>query len=238
MGEALYESLVSETLVSEGYAVSFRAYSALDRYMGFTPLPFIWAETDADISVLAKFFEGLRFPGRDLADGAVDAGEHICYFRCVDPEEGAWSSDDSGPSYKLLSFTQDWKTKRFRDPCGLYPLIRELRDGPQRPQREGDFKSPPRRGDPPGAASGEAPAAEPWWDGLCPGISRYRAVMDGALILARYSPGDLPRTPAFNTLLRSFRDLSAGAPPNPESQRVLLTSILISPRPDLGLEFL
>jgi poly(A) polymerase len=225
MGEAIYERLVSETLVSEGYSVSFRGYSALDRYMGFTPLPFIWAETDADIAVLAKFFEGLRFPGRELADGAVDAGEQICYFRCVDPEEGPWSLDDSGVSYKLLSFTQDWKTKRFRDSLGVYPVIRELRDGPPKTA----------------VVSGEVPAAEPWWDGLYPGISRYRAVMDGALILARYSEGQYgPGDPsgAFNALLRSFRDLPAGVPPNPESQRVLLTSILVSPRPDLGLEIL
>jgi poly(A) polymerase len=238
MGEALFETLVSETLVSGGYSVSFRGYSALDRYMGFTPLPFIWAETDADIAVLAKFLEGLRFPGGDLADGAVDTGEQICYFRCIDPEEGAWSPDDSGPSYKLLSLTQDWKTKRFRDPCGLYPLIRELRDGPP---KEGGFGSGFRGrglGASPGVSSPEAPPAEPWWEGIYPGVSRYRAVMDGALILARYSPGDLPRKPVFDTLLRSFRDLSAGTPPNPESQRVLLTSILVSPRPDLGLELL
>jgi poly(A) polymerase len=232
MGESIYE-----TLVSEGYSVSFRGYSALDRYMGFTPLPFTWVETDADISVLAKFFEGLRFPGRELADGAVDTGEYRCYFRCIDPEESRFS-DDPDASYRLLSLTQDWKTKRFRDPCGLYPLMRELRAGLPRAAGEGRQKGPSLI--PPGPAPlGEAlPAAEPWWEGIYPGSGRYRVVMDGALILARYGMGNLPQGPVFKTLVRSLGNLDAGTPPNPESQRVLLTSILISPRPDLGLELL
>ncbi|MDR3138808.1 MAG: HD domain-containing protein, partial [Treponema sp.] len=239
MGEASYETGVSETLVSTGYSVSFRGYSALDRYMGFTPLPFTWVETDADISVLAKFFEGLRFPGRELADGAVDRGGEVFYFRCLDPEERFRPLDDPGASYRLLSLTQDWKTKRFRDPCGIYPLIRELRDGPPKnaPAREGrqkqDAVSPG-----PARLKDASPEAEPWWEGLYPGSGRYRAVMDGALILARYGAGNLSRPPVFKTLLQSFGNLAAGTLPNAENQRVLLTSILISPRPDLGLELL
>jgi poly(A) polymerase len=293
MGEAIYETngsetavletlvsetLVSETLVSAGYSLSFRGYSALDRYMGFTPLPFIWAETDADISVLAKLFEGLRFPGRELADGAVDTavctavntvvctgantGVQCCYFRCIDPDDRSRPMDDPGASYRLLSLTQDWKTKRFRDPCGLYPLIREMRDGPPKTPASPEgvsggkgrrIASPPVRASGDAASGGEpselmgsglkspglqSPGAEPWWDGIYPGASRYRAVMDGALILARYGLGNLPRTPVFQTLLRSFQNLSPGAPPNPESQRVLLTALLVSPWPDLGLELL
>ncbi|MDR2109805.1 MAG: phosphohydrolase, partial [Spirochaetaceae bacterium] len=121
--------IVFEPLVSAGYTLSLCGFSALDRYMGLPPLPFTWVETNAALQVLARLFEGLRFPGVDLADGAVETGGEIWYFRCFDQEESPGS--ESCPSYTLLSLTQDLTTRRFRDPRGIYPLLRELRDGPR-----------------------------------------------------------------------------------------------------------
>jgi poly(A) polymerase len=74
-------------LAAAGYAVSLRSFSALDCYLGLSPLPFTLAETNAGVAVLARHLEGLRFPGADIADGAVDDGEQSWYFRCVDPDD-------------------------------------------------------------------------------------------------------------------------------------------------------
>ncbi|MDR2103621.1 MAG: phosphohydrolase, partial [Treponema sp.] len=224
-------------LVSEGYSAGIWGFSALDQYMGYASLPFTWVETDADIPVLARFFEGFRFPGTDIADGALDAGGQSWYFHCLDPEESRWGPDprwNSGtrlPSYPLLSLHQTWKTKRFQDPQGVYPLLRELRDGPPRLQSGEKAAEDPKTGD----AFGE-PAA-PWWTGVCRGTSRYQALMDGALILARYGTA-YPAPPPIAKIAASLEPLPRGLPPNAEAQRVLLSSILVSPRPDLGLELL
>jgi poly(A) polymerase len=211
-----YET-IGATLVSAGYSLSLRGFSALDRYLDHRPLPFVWVETDADIPALARLFEGLRFPGVNLADGAVEAGEGSWYFRCIDCDEGP---SEAQPSYELLSLTQDWPSGRFRDPCGLYPLIRKLRDGPARPR--------PGAGEPPNPE-------EPWWAGLSPQTGRYRALMDGALILARYESSSRP---AIEGILRNLADLPRDQGPGTEGQRILLTSLLVSPRPDRGLELL
>jgi poly(A) polymerase len=200
-------------LISAGYPVRLHSFSALDSYMGLAPLPFTLAETGADIPVLARLLEGLRFPGVDIADGAVDVAGQSWYFRCVDPD------DARPPSYALLSLSQDWTTTRFRDPLDTYPLLRELRDG----CRE---KTP--------ASSVEAPAG-PWWTGLNPGAGHYQALMDAALILARY---DDHRDSVPAEILRSLANLSEDLPPKPEAQRLLLTGLLVSPRPDWGLELL
>jgi poly(A) polymerase len=219
---------VCEILAVHGYSLSLSSFSALDRYWGLPPLPFVWAETGADIPGLARLFEGLRFPGVDLADGAVEHDRRQWYFRCPDPEEGfRWPSPE-GPSYKLLTVTQDQAAKSFHDPLGVYPLLRLLRDGKPSATLPPDLR-------PPGPD-------EPWWAGLNPETDRLRAVMDGALILARYGPaGDTPGSDGRHTVAEtaeSFQRLTAGQPPQAEGQRVLLTSLLVSGRPDLGLELL
>ncbi|MDR2739838.1 MAG: phosphohydrolase, partial [Treponema sp.] len=115
---------IFDPLVSEAYSVRLHSFSALDSYMGLTPLPFTLAETNAGIPILARLLESLRFPGPDIADGAVDADEQSWYFHCVDLED----AETRRPSYSLLSLTQNLNTRRFQDPLDTYPLLRELRD--------------------------------------------------------------------------------------------------------------
>ncbi|MDR0377432.1 MAG: HD domain-containing protein [Spirochaetaceae bacterium] len=217
-----------QTLAAHRYSLRFCSFSALDRYWGLPPLPFVWAETDADIPGLARLFEELRFPGVDLADGAVERERRQWYFRCPDPdEESRWPSPD-GPSYKILTLTQDQTTRIFYDPLGVYPLLRLLRDGK-----------------PPTAYPPDMPplmAADSWRAGGNPEIGRWRAVMDGALILARYTRTQEPllegRRRSIVEPLASLQGLANGQPPSAEGRRVLLTSLLVSRRPDLGLELL
>jgi poly(A) polymerase len=231
-------------LVSEGYSAGIWGFSALDRYMGYSSLPFTWVETDADTPVLARLFEGFRFPGTGIADGAVDAGDRSWYFHCLDSEEsrwdldGRWNSETRCPSYTLLSLRQAWETKRFQDPQGVYPLLRELRDGPaMRPQGGEKAAEAQKKGALSGRAVDFGEPVEPWWTGVYRETSRYQALMDGALILARY--GTAHTAPAPIAKIAAYLEpLPPGLPPNAEGQRVLLSSILVSPRPDLGLEFL
>jgi poly(A) polymerase len=208
-------------LVAEGHAVSLRSFSALDSYMGFSPLPFTLAETSAGIPDLARHLEGLRFPGTDIADGAVDDGNQSWYFRCVDPED----SENFRPSFNLLSLAQTWNTRRFQDPQNIYPLLRRLRGGKKgSAQRDGDATD------------------TPWWTGVEAGADRYQALMDAAVILARYGGqarynGSEP-APRPAEILRFLDGLDPGLPPKPEAQRILLTELLVSSRPDRGLELL
>jgi poly(A) polymerase len=160
-------------------------------------------ETDAEIQDLARLFEGLRFPGPDLADGAVRHEGRDFYFYCY--------NDNPVPAavFPLLEFIQDLRTKRFLDPGGIYPLLREIRSGSLQ---------------------------TPWWEGGEASIGRYSAVMAAALILARYGGGGVPRE-QINRIAALFQG-SDGTPPKPEEQRMLLSGILSSPNPGPGLELL
>jgi poly(A) polymerase len=207
---------IADAVLSGGYSLSLRGYSALDSYMAYPGLPFSWLETDADIPALAKLFD-IRFPGADLAHCALDSGGGCCFFYCRDRDERP-AETGYRPSSALLSLGQDWETRRFQDPRGVYPLLREL------------WKS---RG------TGAAEAREiAWQRALEPdlGSGRWRALMEEALILARYNP-PLSRQ-GIEKLLSVLEDLAPGGDPGPEEQRVFLSAILVSPRPDQGLEFL
>jgi poly(A) polymerase len=239
MGDELNNTGVCETLAAHGYAVNICGFSAIDRYLGWDSLPFVLIETGADLSDLARHFEGIRFPGASLADGAVEQNGRCYFFRCLDPE------DVPRPSYKFLGFNQDWKTRRFRDPWGFYPLLRQIRDGdaampygialpnaapPVKP-RENSSNSIFNRG-----LTLDLPP--PWWEGLDRTAGYWRAAMDGALILARYSLNEDPRYGEINQIVALILQLPKGPPPGGEEQRTLLMGLLSSPHPGFGLELL
>jgi poly(A) polymerase len=219
---------VQKTLAAHGYSLNLCSFSALDRYWGLPPLPFAWAETDADISDLARLFEGFYFPGVILADGAVEGEQFQWYFRCPDmEEESCWPSPE-GPSYKLLTITQNQATGIFYDPLGMYPVLRQLRDGKSAAVLPEDIQPPV--------------SDDPWWTSFNPKVNRWQAAVDGALILARYSRAEDTLTGdsshIITELAASLQGMKAGQPLPAEGQRVLLTSLLVSRRPDLGLRLL
>jgi poly(A) polymerase len=183
------------SLTAAGYSVKFSGYSALDLYFRFPALPFLWIETNADIGVLARYIDNLRFPGVDIADAAVETANATCYFRCLECDER------SNASFPVLSLTYDWQTKRFQDPLGVYPLLRDLRDS--------KFETVPNL-----AVQSQ--------------IGSDRIVMETALLLARYG---------FRADM--FADTTAqNPPPRPEAQRVFLGCLMLSAKPELGLELL
>jgi poly(A) polymerase len=206
-------------LVSQGFSAYVWGFGAVESYLGGDSLPDIHVLTDADVSDLARIFEDLRFPGQDLAEAALD-GKPSCYFRCLDSEEALLPAEirsrhfpvDEGrrPSFAFLDFFQDWKSRRFFDPRGIYPLLRQAR-------------------------SGVLPAL--WAEGILPGLDRRRALMDGALILARYCSEEAVSR-QISKMAELFSSLPDGLPPREEEQQLLLKGILASPNPGLGLELL
>jgi len=74
-------------------------------------------------------------------------------------------------------------------------------------------------------------------DVLYNAAGKYRFIMDASLILSRYDFGT--GAPGYITSLsRTLENSPPGFPPGPEMERAFLTCLLVSPRPDRGLEFL
>jgi poly(A) polymerase len=216
----IYEVTLPDMLVSFGFSVHLRSFSAIDRYLGREDLPFIFADTGAGLSDLARHIEGLRFPGAVLADAAAEGGGRTWYFHCLDAEPPLDArSPDGGPGFDFLDFYQDRKTGRFKDPRGMYPWLRGLLDRER------------------GRKTGTAPEPFPWWEGVRAGAERRRVLLEGALILSRYC-GDEYHPRLIKTMADMFDRLPEGRPPREEEQRLFLTGMLCSPNPGLGMEFL
>jgi poly(A) polymerase len=235
---------IRKALISQGHEAWLRGFSAIDRYLDCDSLPFVLVDTSASLTELARMFENLRFPGAALADAAVEFQGRDYLFRCPD------SGDIQDSAYGILCFSQDWKTGRFYDPRGFYPLLRRLRDAEQpRAHSGGKGKAAHRETVPDREALGrevpgrEAPGREvpPCWEGFEGAENWLRGVTDGALILARYgcdSPGLENRRRDIRKMAGLIGELPRTASPGPEEQRLLLMGLLDSPHPELGFEFL
>jgi poly(A) polymerase len=118
--------------------------------------------------------------------------------------------EDNNCSFPLLSLRYDLHRKRFLAPLGVYPELKSLRG------KQGRFSSD----------------AE-----TSPKAGRRRIIMEAALLLARYSFA------AKASIISAELSLAPGNyppenPPGPEIQRAFLNCLLVSPRPEQGLEFL
>ena len=209
---------VFDALVKKGFPVYLWGFSAIDAYLGRLSAEESLALTGADTADLARIFEELRYPGVCIADAALDEGEGTIYFHCADFESGAHSvffsqtgpfqgGEGWRPSFRFLEFYQDQLTGHFIDPQGNYPLLRQC-------------------------LKGLRPDLQP--EDLNPGIERYRALMDWAIILARYFPLEEVQFRKADL----FRELSEGPQPCIEELRLLLSELLVSPNPASGLAFL
>lgn len=219
---------VVEALIAGGFSVSLASFSALDRFCGLRPGPVRRLVTNADQAELSRLFDTLRFPGVELADAAVDLvgpnGETLTWLiRCVDSDHrfvGAGTA--ASHSFSILAFSWDAVRKSYRDPDDLYDMVRSLRE--------------------------RGRAAPPWTaaEEIRSGTGKNRAAQDAALILARYrgavgddavsENGDT--TARMEELTRAIERLPDDAPPGTEEQRLFLTMLLVSRRPDLGLALL
>jgi len=204
-------SRIVETLIFRGYQVRLFSFSALDKYLGLGSLPYVFLETGASIGELAQYADELFFPGADLADAVADSDGRRFYFRCRDSYESPAS-----PSYTLLSLVQDLRNKKFIDTQGIYPFIRSLNKNLSQKQ------------------TGE-PGASNWWESIDPGTGYLQALMDGALILARYETVHSPPDDFIEALSGGIQKES---PPCIEKPQALLIGLMSSCKPDRGLEML
>ncbi|MDR1253070.1 MAG: HD domain-containing protein [Treponema sp.] len=201
-----------------GFSLYLHGFSAIDSWLKRSAAGGVRLLTNADIASLARLFENLRYPGADIGDAALDFESRSYYFICADSEKDLAQTRPDLPSFGLLKFYQDLKTLRFYDPCGMYSLLRQIRN-------RGGGKSEPDS------------AFTVLRDTLNPGVERNRALMDGALILAKYFP-DGEYDGQIEQITGLFRGLPEGPPPREEEQRLLLTGILTAFNPGLGLGLL
>ena len=220
----MVESDTLTCLRNSGFSSYLCGFSAIDSLLGRETGTDIHVLTNADAADLARLFDTLRFPGIDLADAALDSEKYTFYFHCTDPEKTAGQSEQgtpfpvesSSPSFSLLEFYQDCLTRTFFDPRGIYPLLSEFRRG----------------------GMDAAKTFEVLSGSLNSGIERNRAVMDAALILARYFPLDRETERRLMQITGKFSNLREGRSPGIEEQRLLLTGLLTSHNPCLGFELL
>ena len=200
---------VLQSIHKAGFSAYLCGFSAIDSWLGSHQNSGIQVLTNADTADLAKLFEGLRFPGISLADAAIDLNETTIYFRCED-STGSYRS-----SFKLLDFFQDCFTGAFHDPHGIYPLLAKYRKG-------FDCEILP----------------EILHEGLNPNSGYCSALMDAALIIAKYVPQDNETEKCVNKISEMLSSLSGGALTGQEEQRVLLCGLMNSANPAPGLELL
>jgi poly(A) polymerase len=216
MSEAGFHAELFSSLIAAGHTVKFRGFNAIDLYLGLPTLPFVKVETNADIAALARLMENLRYPGVEIADCASDTRDGTCYFTCLDKDE----QDEY--SFPLLSFAYDWQTRHFNDLLGVYPLLREIRGSLDHFSEDTSDAA---------AHFGKIDSNQ---NAVIQEAGRCRVIMDAALLMARYG---------FNVVVpaavaEAFANNTPCSPPGPETQRAFLSCLLVSPRPELGLEFL
>jgi poly(A) polymerase len=197
-------------------------------------------ETNAGLADLARFFGELRFPGAPLMDAAAETDGRTWYFNCLDTESAAigeaagyaavpgkgvgiaagvsvavGASAAAGAGFALLDFYRDVQTGAFLDPRSQYPLLRTL------------YKK---------ASAGDVSR---WQRAFTAGTGRFRLMSEAALILSRYDTAGELLGPVLAELCAVLdRDDALRETPPVEVQRLLLSALLLSSRPDRGLELL
>jgi len=173
--------------------------------------------TNADTSDLAKMFEGLRFPGVDLADAALESENQNFYFRCAE------SFNECYASFPLLEFYKDCGSRVFYDPRGVYPLLKEIKY---------NLKS----------GNEQINLADHLYENININIDRVLALTDTALMLAKYFPAaEIKNSKTenfFDKMTALLSNLRESYSPCAEEQRILLCDLMTSPNPGLGMEFL
>lgn len=85
------------------------------------PPAVLWVETEASLVDLSRLFDGLSFPGALFFDAALEAGQTLVLFRCIDPGHRTDQATLQG------AFRYELCRGVFQDPCGAYPYIGDTR---------------------------------------------------------------------------------------------------------------
>jgi len=209
---------VLEKIYAGGFSAYLHGYGAIDSWLGVKETGNnVFIFTNAGTADLAKLFEDLRFPGVDLADAALNEKNHTWYFRCAD------SFKDYHPSFSLLEFYRDCKSRVFNDPRGIYPVLKEIRN---------NIKTGKESIKPPQIIT----------ESFNNNSNFNRTLSDAALILAKYIPAayvnDTKIKKYINEIKALFDNLSENSAPCPEEQRIFLCELITAANPGLGFELL
>jgi len=218
---------VSETINGGGFSAYLHSFGAIDSWLhSKAPANHQISQpdsrsnfilTNADTSDLAKMFEGLRFPGVDLADAALESDNQNFYFRCAE------SFNECYVSFPLLEFYMDCSSRVFYDPRGIYTLLKEIKYNLKNGIEQTNL-------------------ADHLCENLNIEIDRVSALTDTALILAKYFPPtetkNLKTEKLINKMTALLFNLREGYSPCAEEQRILLCDLMTSPNPGLGMELL
>jgi poly(A) polymerase len=209
-----------EKLYNAGFSAYLHGFSAIDSWLASRNIANIQILTNAGTTDLAKLFENLRYPGVEIADAALDDDGNTIYFQCADFIDDTRSIfDNNRPSFKILDFYQDCKTRVFYDPHGVYPLLKELRKGKANP-------------------------LDILHNSINLNSERSHALIDASLLLAKYFSPESEAEKQINKIASLFTGIrgddanEAGFPVCQEKQRLLLTELMTSSNPALGLELL
>jgi len=235
-----------ESVFSKGFSAYIYGFGAIDSWLAHNSVSikekqnFIHILTNADVSDLAKLFEGLRYPGVDLADAALDDDDKTWYFRCAESANDNSHLKMRTPSFNLLDFYRDCKTNSFIDPREVYPSLKAIRKNIIGSGSSGGLalnNSIDQNAD------DKLSIRQIIIDGLNLDADVY-SLMDAALILSKYFHPDcvtnkeIRKTAAlFDIVKRQSINLPV-SDLNQEEQRVFLTELITSPNPGLGFELL
>jgi len=216
-------TFILDTIISAGFSVYLYGFSAIDFWLGRKAAADIEILTNAGVTDLAHLFEKLRYPGISLADAALDYKDTTLYFRCADDIK------EFHPSFNFLEFYQNLESRVFYDPCGIYHLLTGIR---------WNIRCL-RKPNAPNISRYPLPSPlEFFSQGINPNFERTQALMDAALILAKYFPTDSIAEQEVKKIADLFSGLREDAVLGQEEQRVFLTALMNSINPGLGLELL
>lgn len=111
---------VPARLADSGLPFELASFSALDRYFGRPTGRQIYVVTPSGLVELAKAFPDLGFTPVDRHDARLEADDRSVYIRCeVDENPGA------PVAFPILDFYFNPVRESYRDPSGVYGLLRE-----------------------------------------------------------------------------------------------------------------
>ncbi|MFW6207146.1 MAG: HD domain-containing protein [Spirochaetota bacterium] len=79
----------------------------------------IWVETEASLVDLSRLFGEISFPGATHFDAALESGQTLVLFRCIEPGQRPGQVSLQG------AFRFELRRGVFQDPLGAYPFLRD-----------------------------------------------------------------------------------------------------------------
>jgi len=98
-------------------------YSALDDFFGLQTEGFYRVVTEAGLVDLGMLTEQIVFPGEEKVDAIINNLSEEIIIECIDSE---FPDLDRVGSFKL-PFFKDIKNGSYKDPRGIYPILKKLR---------------------------------------------------------------------------------------------------------------